>query len=386
MISRKNQFLEVLLYCGATTAILWAIYFSLATIRIPYQIEYREGASLVMTDFLLKGENPFAFDSQPLAMNNYGFVYSMVVYPFAAFLGNTLATHRVVTFIFIGLSGILGFVTVYEKTQSSSLALACTAFIMIGLIAYGGIGAFPSSLGTFLFLLALLFPLLKSFNRSSIVLSFLISLAAFYTKPYFLLSSAIVSSYLFFFVSKKKGLLFGILFLIVFLLSLVVIGRLFPLYFINIFIGNVSNANMIFGHLLDQLKILFLSFYPVLLFALAMLIFSFFKGRTRFKIDGSLVNVSKWERPFLSLSFNFLFYSFVCSLFVFVLVLGPHKGNYLNYAFQLLVPTFFCWFFVKIPFWNESKLFFIFIVLINLFSWERDVLNPVMLKQKDSKE
>jgi hypothetical protein len=223
------------------------------TIFIPYQIEFREGASQVMTSFLLKWENPFTFENQPLGINNYGLGYNLAVLPFAALLGNTLRVHRLVTFIFILLSSLTGAFTIYKIRRNISLALACGAFIMIGLMGRAGIGAFPSAMGTLLFLLAVLIPFLRSFDNTGLALSILFSLVAFYTKAYFVLAFGIVASYLFLFISKKKGTAYILSFLGLFAVSFAAVRFNFPLYFINTVIGNVSNTFNTAEHLIAQL-------------------------------------------------------------------------------------------------------------------------------------
>ena len=74
---------RILLFAGAAVSIAWAVYFSVVTILMPYQIEFREGTALVLTRILLNGENPFVFGNQPLAMTNYGVGYNLAVLPFA---------------------------------------------------------------------------------------------------------------------------------------------------------------------------------------------------------------------------------------------------------------------------------------------------------------
>ena len=98
---QRIQLPKAVLFTGALISVLWSIYFSLVTILIPYQIEYREGTAQVLTGFFLRAENPFVLESQPLAMNNYGLGYNLVVLPFAALFGNTLLVHRSVTFVFV---------------------------------------------------------------------------------------------------------------------------------------------------------------------------------------------------------------------------------------------------------------------------------------------
>lgn len=386
-ISNKKQTLESLLFAGALASILWSVYFSVITISIPYQIEFREGTAQVLTGFFLRGENPFILDSQPLAMNNYGIGYNLVVYPFVGVFGNTLMVHRSMTFLFVVLSAMLSWFVVYKGSRLFPLGLTCAAFVMVGLIGRGGIGAFPSALGTFLFLLAIFVPFLRSFDLAGLALSFVLSLMAFYTKPYFLLAFGIVCSYLVLFVSKKRGVLYGAFFLAGFATSVLTVLHLYPLYFVNTIIGNASNTFLTVEHLTSQLKELFSSFYPILLFLIFALGHRAFENRMRgFQSEGAWVDFSIWSRPLFGRPLSFLLYSFLFSLLAFLFMLGPHTGSYLNYAFQLLVPTFFCWFFCEFGLAKKFNELFILVVLLNLFSWESKVLDPNKLKQKDSKE
>jgi len=105
-----------------------------------------------------------------------------------------------------------------------------------------------------------------------------------------------------------------------------------------------------------------------------------------FQSEGAWVDFSIWSRPLFGRPLSFLLYSFLFSLLAFLFMLGPHTGSYLNYAFQLLVPTFFCWFFCEFGLAKKFNELFILVVLLNLFSWESKVLDPNKLKQKDSKE
>lgn len=389
---RKIQLPSAILFIGTVISIAWSIYFSLVTISIPYQIEYREGTAQVLTGFFLKRQNPFILENQPLAMNNYGLGYNLIVLPFAAVFGNTLSVHRSVTFGFVLLSASLGFFIVHKKTGNNPLALACAAFITIGLVGNGGIGAFPAALGTFLFLVAIFTPFLRSFDLAGLIVSILASLMAFYTKPYFLLAFGIVLSYLFLFVSKRKSILYGLGFFTFFIPLLFAANYIFPLYFINTIIGNASNAYLTFNHLFAQLKELFFLFYPTLFLVLIFLFTGFFKSKPRkyahLNKAGNIFNFSKWSVPVISYPFHFILYSFTCSFLAFLFVLGPHIGNYMNYAYQLLIPTFFSWFFQEITFKNNLKYALIVVVVVvsNLFIWSGKVLSPDMLKQKDSKE
>jgi hypothetical protein len=388
---REDTLPEVLLFGGSLVLILWSIYFSIITISIPYQIEFREGTAQVLTSFFLRWINPFTLDSQPLAMNNYGIGYNLVVLPFAAMFGNTLIVHRSVTFVFIVLSALLGFIVVYQTSQRISYALACSAFIMIGLIARGGIGAFPSSLGFFLFFLSILVPFFRSFDLFSLFVSLIVSILAFYTKPYFVLSFGIVFSYLFFFVSRKKSIFYGLMFLYLFSLLFVKMSQWFPLYWIDVVVGNASNTSLSLEHLTSQILDLLLFFSPVLFFATLSFLLKYLRPNSRAislkrGFNYFLRNALVWNSPLSNNKLNYLLYVFICSVLAFLFVLGPHIGSYLNYAYQLIIPTFFSWFFSTVKIGRRLGQIFVLAVLVNLFIWGGRNLNPDLLQQKNSQE
>jgi hypothetical protein len=378
-----GYFSKILLALGASVSILWSTYFALVTISIPYQIEFREGAAQVMTGFLLNRNNPFDFEAQPLTMNNYGLGYNVVVAPFATLFGNTLLVHRSVTFVFVLLTSLAGFSLIYKIKRDVASALACAAFVVISLIGQGGIGAFPSAMGTFLFMMAVLIPFLKGFTPASLLLSVLFSIAAFYTKAYFVLGFGIIASYLFLFVSKKTGVFYSILFISLFAITFLVMRLAFPLYFINTVIGNIFNTERSSAHLLAQLRQLLFYFFPVLLACLLLLVF---EKDTFKRVASQSVSFRIWQRPLIDASPDYLFYSFVCALLAFILFLGPHIGSYLSYAYQLVVPVFFCWFFLRFDPRRKVGFLMAVAVLFNLFFWESNALSPRLLEQKNSKE
>lgn len=388
-IFHKFNLTEVLLFAGGFAAIAWSVYFSLIVLFIPHQIFWNEGTAQVQTLLFQQGMNPFVLDNQPFGMNNYGMAYSLAVLPFAALFGNTLLVHRSVTFGFIIFSALAGFLTVNRVGKDKLFGLACSAFIMVGLITGQGISAFPSAMGTFLFLAAILIPFARDFDWLSLFISVVASLVAFFTKPYFVLSFGIVVSYLFLFISKKKGLSYGLFFALCFAALLTVFNYVFPLYFINTVLGNIFNSMISREHLIYQLKELFFSFLPILIVLGFVFIPDRFTGQKRgfqYLKDIFAPNISEWDKPLLACLPDYLFYSLFVSFMAFVLVLGRHAANNMYYTYQLILPLFFCWFFGKVIPRNGKNVFFVLLVLINLFVWEGKLLNPNMLKENSSEE
>lgn len=365
----------------------WLAYFSIRTVTIPYQIEYREGAAQVLTWLLLMGENPFSTEHQPLAMNNYGIGYSLVVAPFADRWGNTLVVHRSVTLAFLVATFFLAARTIRVRMPDPMIAASGGLFIVVILAGRGGLGAFPSALGTFLFLSGMLIPFLSSFSIPSLLVSALISILAFYTKPYFVLGFAVVAAYTFLFVSKRKAVLYGLFFIATFVLVYAWARFTLEYYFIDTFIGNLSNANRSLAHLGNQLLRIFAEFLPAIIVAIAL---QKRGGKKlpltdRFGIDPlSRANLSNAELPLLGAKVDFLGFAAVSCGMAFVVVLGAHQGSYMTSAYQITVPPFILWLFQKLQAKSRLEVISLGILLANILMLEYLLLNPAFLRQGES--
>lgn len=114
----RRKVSRLLLLLGAILSILWSVYFMYRVVRIPHQITTLEGAAGVHTWFFLRGENPYTLENQPIGITLYGAMYNLVVLPFAARFGNTLAVHRAVNFVFILLSAAVFFFVVLRERRN----------------------------------------------------------------------------------------------------------------------------------------------------------------------------------------------------------------------------------------------------------------------------
>jgi len=369
---------------GAALSLAWSLYFERSILATPYQIGYREGAPQVITQMLIDGRNFSTFEHQPLGYNAYGLGYHAAVILFALIFGNTLFMHRAVTFIFILLSMATGFWVVFQQRRNFALATICSAFIMVAFMGWGGVGSAPTTMGTFLFLAATFIPFIWSFDNKSIVLSAVLALIVFHTKAYFVLSFGIVASYLFLFVSKKKAVGYGFLFLALFVIAFAVIRLNYPLYFINVIHGNASNTFRTFERLYTQLFWLSVYFFPALLLT-GIMLWREFRKKTSQSI-GIKYDIFNLDKPLFDLRPDYLLHAFIISLLAFVTILGSHVGNYLAYSYELVVPTFLFWFFVN---FDQKRIFTALsaaLIVINLFYWQYITLNPQMLEQRSSVE
>jgi hypothetical protein len=381
-----TRLVRVILLAIVIVVGVWTVYFAVRAITFPYPLEYREGASLVMTKFLLEGRNPFSLENQPLGMNNYGIIYNLAALPLAAVFGNTLVVHRVLTVVFILLGALLVFRTARAGRGDPGLAILAAEFVAIALVARAGLGAFPSSMGAFFFLAALLIPFARGFDRWGLVLSAFFCLLAFYTKPYFVLAFGIVASYVFLFESKARALAYVLLSSALFVASFFLVKNLFPLYFFDTVISNRLQAVQLDpAHLYNQLRELLLVFYPALLAASALALLALTGARSRAASPaGHLLlhpNFLDLRLPLLSARMDYFAYATICSALAFVFVLGPNPGSFLTSAFQVVLPPFFLWLAAELN--SRTRLTWILVplLLFNLVLFCQTWLNPASLRK-----
>jgi hypothetical protein len=386
--ARISRAADAALLVGALVALAWLAYFAGATLFMPYPLEFREGAAQVMTKLLLSGTNPYSPENQPLGMNGYGIAYYLMVLPFAAILGNTLFAHRLISAVFVLLSALLVFETIRKARGNSGLALACASLVAMALAARAGFGAFPSAAGAFFFLAAIIIPFNRSFDAWGLGLSAALGLIGFYTKPYFVLSMAIVFSYVFLFISMKRALLYGLGFALAFSASFVVVRSVLPLYYFDVAIINLSHAKIVPSWATFQLQELVLEFYPVLIVALVVLLEAAAAllrrkapGRTgpprgrALSLDAALI-----AGPRLS----YFAHAAIVSALAFVLILGPSRGAYMTYAYQLILPPFFLWLGLTLRGGTRLGLIVAPLLILGLFNFADKRLNPSMLDQRRS--
>ncbi|HSR33989.1 MAG TPA: hypothetical protein VLY63_25765 [Anaerolineae bacterium] len=382
---------DVALWIGTAVLLGWFVYFAASTLLMPYPIEYREGASQVLTQFLLQKENPFLLRNQPLGMSNYGIGYPLAVLPFAVRFGNTLLVHRAVTLAFLFLSFVLVAWVLFKATSKANVAILGAVLTTIGLTGLGGLGAFPDSMGAFLFLAALLVPKIRDFDVGSLVFSALLCVAALLTKPYFLLAHGLVATYLVLFVSPKRAFLYGGLFLGLILLTAVLARPISGVYWIATLLGNWSNLSRSGRHLVVQLAEAFREYGPALLLAALVILARALRGRSApadaVNAPQPLSRLRHWrklDQPLLPWSVSFVAFALALSFLAFVVALGWHVGNYMTYIYQLQAPLLLVWLLSAIPFGSRLR-----IIAVPLLLWQglglcETLLNPSFLAQRES--
>jgi len=349
-IDRQPQPRNILLSILLISAAILLFVYHMHVITFPYPSEYREGAMIQTTNMLLIGENPYAIANQPQDTNTYGILYSIVSYPFAKIFGSSLQLHRAVSGIFILLSCLIVFLFALTKKYSFWPSLTIS-LILYASLQYGVTPLVrPDSLGLFLFLLSLYIPLKYNYSLRSLLISSSIGVFVFFTKTFFLLTYPFLGSYLFLFISKKKGIIYGVLSCIILIISALLMNFFYETYIANVFFIHINIAHYNFKYVIDQL------FFGVKSHAFIFIIFVFatssvmLKKRqqiqawiTNFNLFCSLLNfldVRNLNSPFFMFNTKCTSYYLLCAVMVFCLSLGGHEGAWMTYFYQLILPFF----------------------------------------------
>jgi len=364
----------------------WLLYFAFTTMVMPDQMEYREGAAQVVTQLLLEGRNPFALANQPLGMTNYGILFSLAAWPFAIVLGNTLVLHRAITVVFLLLSALVVARTAFLVSKQVLLSLSVGILAAVALATRGGLGAYPSSMGAFFFLAATTAPQVRGFDGRGLLLSGILCVLALYSKPYYVLGSAIVAGYLFLFVSKKSGLLYGIGLGAAVGVSALLVRQAMPMYFYDTVFSNLAHtAEPDPAHAMRQLRQFVIEFLPILAAGLVLVLLRWTLSRREARARPRLmagIDLRAPGKPMFAFPIHYFAWASLCTLAAFLIILGPHPENYMNYLYQLLLPMLLLWL-AQVLRGQRGSLFAIAnaLVLLNLTVFSLMRLAPADLQQ-----
>lgn len=367
-----------LLIIGLILGIKLCIY-NYVVVKNPFQCELREGFSIVTTNALLKGINPYALENQPQCMNLYGILYNLIVYPFANIFGNTMVMHRIVSTIFTICSVFIVMLVVYRNNKSFILLMITSLLFYASIIKGYVLLAGPNSLGLFLFLSCIFIPYLCRYSFYSLLASAFLGCLTVYTKSYYFLSVIYLVCYMFLFISKRKAVIYGFIVAIILLITIVVIRYYFECYFNIIILAQKNCAYSGIGisdyakaqlvNYVKEYKGTFMVIMAVLIGTLFFKLFNLIKVRNMPKITMPKINIFCLDEPLLNIKFNLILFCFICSFLVIYFVMGANYGAYMMYLYQLVSPFLF----ILVPFYvkKHSKWYYIAIVLllINLYTF-----------------
>ena len=241
------------LLIGASIFLLaYGVYFLFVITFWPYQVEYREAATASTAYEILSGRNPFDYAEQPNYTNVYGLVFSLVSAAVAVLPGNAFVAARIVSALFIIINCVTVFFWLKRKTSPELGLPAATLLLFYQL--YSAAGAFPMSLGIFFSMVPIFLIDIYGWSWKSLAMSFLCSLLGFMTKPYFIVNIAWVGLVSLVVMPIRTVLAFACLSALGFVGAVLIVHRLFPAYFDNVFFTNMATATWDQQYLFSQLK------------------------------------------------------------------------------------------------------------------------------------
>ncbi|MDH5527694.1 MAG: hypothetical protein OEY97_10345 [Nitrospirota bacterium] len=325
-------------------ALLVARHFTIVT--YPYQHELREGAMPLLTQQMLSGPPLYTLESEPVHFQPYGPGYHWVAYPFAAVFGSTLPVHRALTAFCIALLCGMLYLAARHMGAGREWALTTAAVAYAINLFYVLPLARPDALGQLLMLASVLIPWWFRYSPPSLAFAVACGVFAFFTKTYFVLGLPIVAAYMFLFVSKRKGVLFGLVCAAALAATVGAAAANWEMYLFDTFqhqAGSVSGYSL--PHLLRQLKVYTLGYWPVLAIVLAGAGLLWRDARLAtppVRAKGSLLpdrlSLRDLAAPLFSRGVDLPLFALLVTTTLIVYPLGGHKGNYMVYLVELITP------------------------------------------------
>jgi 4-amino-4-deoxy-L-arabinose transferase-like glycosyltransferase len=373
--------------------IIRVICYQYQLITYPFQLEYREGATLLFTQAILEGKNIFSLQQAPLYTNGYGVVYNLIIIPFAKLFGNTLLIHRFFTAIFSFASTGLIIYTIYSKNKNVLAALFGGISFLISQLYWVIPTARADATGLFFFLLSILIPYFNSYSYRSLILSAIFGLIAFYTKPYFVISIPIIASFIFLFLSKKKGLFIIFFSVGISLISILIVNYFYETYFYNVIYVHTKIVSDQVLHANKQVYQFLLAYFPTIVGG-CLILFSE-KGRNSEKVISTFIdwkkslrfNLINFSEPLINFKFDVFGYFLICSTIIIYFTLGRHIGSYMVYLFQLMTPFLIIQILGRLTSGNPYRLLILSLFVVNILTFRSDYQLDINLSDwKKAKE
>ena len=341
-------------------------YYSLTYVNIiinPFVSEFREGHTFTPTYLLLKGIMPWSLETYPEYYNCYGIFFNFVVYPFALLFGNSFVLHRIINEVFLLMTVIE--IVYYKLPKTIDILRTFILLSLYILINYSvNITLRPDGLGTFLFTMSILIPLRGHYSGKALCMAAVLSILAFYTKPYFLLGWYIVS-FISLLHNYKRCLKYNLFFHLLLFISLVAVFKLFPLYFYETMFSHEAYA----GQVID-LSFSFIQFIAFLIKTSPLL----------------LIGLTISCKDNLSRNRDIVVMITLCAIPLFY-PLGTNRGAFVTYHIQLMLPLISAYLLSCLEFkMQRVPNLFILVALIMLVSLNRCPSPGSICSSKDWKK
>ena len=311
---KAGRILRIVIFLLAVLFIFTWAWKAFHLLQVPHPAEYRDLATIQLTQLFSRHVNPYSSANNPPFFYLYGFLFSLVVSPLARLAGSELVLlHKIVTLLCVLCASFLASLEVRRNTRSLLLQTFCFALMLMTGWNNAPFIVRPDSFGL---LLTLLIPFILRRNDSypAIALCAVLTIAAFYTKQYFLFIAAPVFVYVLlkdwrkaaFFIAASSVLAAGSVFLV---------RAVFPGFF---YASLVAQANSVGGpirHLLLQSLAFARRTWPLFLLMCYPL-------------------VKRGEESGLRIYYLVFATAAACLFFI-----GTNTGAWLSYYYQLALPS-----------------------------------------------
>jgi hypothetical protein len=162
----------------------------------PRPIEYREGAQLHLVNELQSGVNIYDFANQPHDVNVYGIVYHKFASLVTPAWVSSYQPQRVVTAVFI-ISACVVILLMFRMNRLDArigMIVACVWYAHY--LRLWGICGRPDTMAAFFYFCSVFLPWKYRFSRTTLAISAVCAVFAFFTKPYFAAGIVFVFVYL----------------------------------------------------------------------------------------------------------------------------------------------------------------------------------------------
>ena len=215
---------------AATILLSWQAWQHFNIVTFPWPLDYRENVVLFRSALVAAGHSPYS--QLPFSQSQYGFVADFLSAPLMWLSGGGFIGPRLISAAAILLSALL--LAIYAFRHSGD---RLSAFMVFALAYIAGFShpemplAFPNALGSLLFLLSVMVPLLGNFRTGALAIGLLAAWAGFFAKLYPGIGPAFVIAYLLVSRAWLKAGLYALCSLLLLGGSLVLVTAVFPDYF-----------------------------------------------------------------------------------------------------------------------------------------------------------
>ncbi len=305
----------------------WA-FEVIGLISSPYPLEYRDLATVQLTDLFAKGLNPYSPANSPPFFYDYGFLFSLIAsIPARLCRCDLFLLHKVLIVLCIFGAAFLVSLEVKKYTKSNLLQVLGFALMLASSWNTAAFIIRPDSLGLLL-VVAIAFILSRSGSLLSAMVLSILTVAAFFTKQYFLYIAFPVFLYEYT-RDRKRAWVYGLGTVLIGGGAFCLVQRIFPSFFYEGLIAqaNSSGTRGSWSYCAEQ-SIRFVEYYWPLLVLMG---YSLSRSIKR-QITGEQGGGREGE----SLSgYGFIFGAAVICL----LYMGRNRGAWLSYYYQLALPS-----------------------------------------------